>query len=96
VELPNYTSLKKRSPPRFGALRHCFDTYLRTETPWSMTPYMVMPLDPLADDDPPEAPAQPAHAATSSVAIKILIMRIPAQPSFNAKHHSSAGLARRS
>jgi len=27
---------------------------------------MVMPLDPLADDDPPDAPAHPAHTAASN------------------------------
>jgi hypothetical protein len=81
VELSNYTSLKNESQKtlaaRIDALRPLFATYLRTEMPWSITPYMVMPLDPPADDDPPDAPAQPAHAATSSVAIKIFTMRVP-------------------
>jgi len=40
---------------------------------------MVMLPDPPADGELPEAPAQPAdtaHAATSSVAIKIFITRV--------------------
>jgi hypothetical protein len=41
--------------------------YLRTDTPSSITPYMVMLLDPPADDDDPDVPAQPAHTTTSSV-----------------------------
>src|ERR1700675_4154528 len=45
--------------------------YLRTDTPWSITPYIVMPLDPPADDDDPDAPAQPAHTTTSSVTTMI-------------------------
>ena len=76
MELSNYTSLKKTLAARFDALQHLFAPHLRTEMPWSITPYMVMPLDPSADDEPPDAPAQPAHAAASSVAIKIFTMRV--------------------
>jgi hypothetical protein len=36
----------------------------------------VMLLDPPADGEPPGAPAQPAHTATNSVAIRIFIIRV--------------------
>jgi len=48
---------------------------LRTDTPSSITPYIVMLLDP-ADDDGPDVPAQPAHTATSSVNTMSFNMRI--------------------
>lgn len=54
--------------------------YLRTEMPSSITPYMVMPLDPPAEDEPPEVPAQPAHTAhtaASSATTQSFSMKIP-------------------
>jgi hypothetical protein len=38
---------------------------------------MVMPLDPPADDDPPDVPAHPAHNAAISATTNSFSMNIP-------------------
>jgi len=75
VELPEL--YESQNVDGFTARRA--DLYFRTEMPSSITPYMVMPLDPPADDDPPDVPAHPAHTAASSATTNSFSMKIPSK-----------------